>query len=112
MKNRFFFLLLCAALFAACTKDLTETGAAPENQDGAIIVSTPDGAIAGRLAVRVSQEAADRIESAVTRSGGTRSGIDNIDAIFDQIGAESFTRIFPYEERFEARHRANGLHLW
>lgn len=114
MKNRFLFLLLCAAFFAACTKDLTETGSASGKDDGngGVIVNSPEGAIAGTLTVRVSPEVADRIESSVTRSGGTRSGIDNIDAIFDQIGTESFFRVFPYEERFEARHRAAGLHLW
>lgn len=114
MKNRFFFLLLCGAVFASCTKDLSETGGGTANGDGkrAEIVNTPEGAIAGTLTVMIAPDAAERIEAAVTRSGGTRSGIENIDAIFDQIGADRFFRVFPYEERFEARHRAAGLHLW
>ena len=42
----------------------------------------------------------------------TRSGIDEVDLVFDKIGVERFERIFPYEERYEERHREAGLHCW
>ncbi|MEG1645420.1 MAG: subtilase family N-terminal domain-containing protein [Alistipes sp.] len=113
MKNRFLLLLLFVAVFTACTKDFAENDGV--NSDGpkqTIIVNTPKGAIVGTLTVKVKPELAERIEAETTRSGMTRSGIDNVDAIFDQIGANRFCRIFPYDEKFEARHRAAGLHLW
>lgn len=103
---------------AACAENPTENQ--PENterQDAAVIVSTPQGAIAGRLSVEVTDELAERIEAAqqaVTRSGGvpTRSGVADMDHVLECIGAGKFARIFPYEARFEQRHRAFGLHRW
>lgn len=109
-----------AALFGlvACAKDSAEPvseSVAP--QQAAVIVSSPQGAVAGRLSIEVSDEIADRIENAsgaVTRAGGvlTRSGVVDLDFVFEQIGVERFERVFPYEERFEQRHRDFGLHRW
>lgn len=101
---------------AACANDATETLSDMTPQFGAAILSTPQGAIAGRLSVEVTDALAERIEAAqaLTRSGGvqTRSGVADMDMVLERIGAERFARIFPYEERFEQRHRAFGLHRW
>ncbi len=103
---------------AACTKDPTEMS--PESsaaETGSAIVGSPEGAVAGRLSLRVTEELAARIEAAtaaVTRSGGvpTRSGVSAMDGVLDRLGTERFVRMFPYEARFEERHRAFGLHRW
>lgn len=100
-------------LLAACAEEMIdrECGAGIEAE----VMPPPRGVIRGRLAIRVSEELAGRIEaSAATRSGGalTRSGVSAVDEVFDRIGVECFERIFPYEERFEERHRAFGLHRW
>ncbi len=99
--------LLC---FGGCTEDFTE-GAVEEPRESEEM-TVPAGALKGSLAVKVSPEVADRIEAAATRSGFTRSGEASIDMLLDEIGAESFFRVFPYDELYEQRHRKAGLHLW
>ncbi|MDE6508042.1 MAG: S8 family serine peptidase [Alistipes sp.] len=116
MKRWLWLAVLLGA--AACAEDSTQQQ--PENtapQEAAAIVSTPQGALAGRLSVKVTDELAERIEEAqqaVTRSGGvpTRSGVADMDLVLESIGTERFVRIFPYEARFEQRHREFGLHRW
>ncbi len=99
--------LLC---FGGCTEDFTEGAAEGPRESEEMTV--PAGALKGSLAVKVSPEVADRIEAAATRSGFTRSGEASIDMLLDEIGAESFFRVFPYDELYEQRHRKAGLHLW
>lgn len=105
-------------VLASCTQEpaemLSESSVA---ESGAAIAGSPEGALAGRLSIRVTEELAERIEAATaaaTRSGGvvTRSGVSGMDRVLDRLGAEKFVRMFPYEARFEARHRAFGLHRW
>ncbi len=114
MKRTLFFLL-SVILFAACTKDVDEN-LAPNVEELAayskIVGHASTDAVRGMAVIRVSEEVADRIEAGVTRSGGTRSGIESIDNRLDEIGVENFLRVFPVDERFEADHRAAGLHLW
>ncbi len=99
--------LLC---FGGCTEDFTEGAAEGTRESEEMAV--PAGALKGSLAVKVSPEVADRIEAAATRSGLTRSGEASIDMLLDAIGAESFFRVFPYDELYEEQHRRAGLHLW
>ena len=112
--KRSLFLLLTVALFAACTKDFNENSVADaETQAAYAKISAPmPTAIPGMVVLRVDEAAADRIESGVTRSGGTRSGIESLDMRLDEVGVENFHRVFPVDDRFEADHRAAGLHLW
>ncbi len=93
-----------------CTEDFTEENAGGTLENNKITV--PAGALKGSLAVKVSPEVADRIEEAATRSGFTRSGEASIDRLLEEIGAEGFFRVFPYDELYEQRHRKAGLHLW
>lgn len=113
--KRTLLLLLSVALFAACTKDVDEN-LTPNAEELAaytkIVGHASTDAVQGMAVIRVSEAVADRIESAVTRSGGTRSGIESLDNRLDEIGVERFMRVFPVDERFEADHRAAGLHLW
>lgn len=106
------FLLGAAVIlgFGGCTRDFTDPE--PEGRRESVDISVPADALRGSLAVKVSPEVADRIEAAATRSGFTRSGEVSIDRLLDEIDVRSFYRVFPYDERFEDRHRAAGLHLW
>lgn len=96
-----------------CTEDFdpSSTAREPEAAGREKIVLTPEGAMAGRLAVRVSPEMAERIEAAQTRCGTTRSGIAAIDQGLETIEATSFSRLF-VDPLFEADLREAGLHLW
>lgn len=113
--KRSLFLLLTVALFAACTKDVDENLTANAELQAAyskIVGHASADAIRGAAVLRVSEAVADRIEAGVTRSGGTRSGIESLDMRLDEVGVENFHRVFPVDDRFEADHRAAGLHLW
>ncbi len=113
--KRSLFLLLSVALFAACTKDVEENLAADAEMQAAYskIVGQPSAdAVKGIVVLRVDELVADRIEAGMTRSGGTRSGIESLDSRLDQVGVENFHRVFPVDDRFEADHRAAGLHQW
>ena len=62
-----------------------------------MIAAPPQGAEAGRLAIRVSDELAARLEAAATTRSGdpaTRSGVSEMDAVLGEIGAERFERMF------------------
>lgn len=111
MKILFFWtFIVLTAVLCGCTGDFNESEADAAHENDAI--AAPAGALKGSLAVKVAPEVADRIEAAATRSGFTRSGEKSIDRQLEAIGARSFFRVFPYDERFEERHRAAGLHLW
>ncbi len=116
MRKLIFALTLLA--FFACSKDsLDENLSGQKNEVQAVVVNTPEGAVAGRLSVKLSEAVAEKLNEVLTvktRAGemATRSGISEMDVVFDQIGVEHFSRVFPYEPRFEERHRAAGLHLW
>lgn len=110
MKSWKIFWAVVLLGFLGCTQDFE--GAELEGMRESREIAVPADALSGSLAVKVSPEAADRIEAAATRSGFTRSGEASVDRLLEEIGVRSFYRVFPYDERFEERHRAAGLHLW
>ncbi|MFR9504313.1 MAG: subtilase family N-terminal domain-containing protein [Rikenellaceae bacterium] len=67
----------------------------------------------GYLRIKVSEELAEALEQSTDSSGIlTRTSITRTDEVLESIGATYLTRTFPYAGRFEARTRAEGLHLW
>jgi len=116
-KMKRIFLTLALLASAACVREPSDDALAAGGEEASNVTGVREGALAGVLSVCVSPELADRIEASaarLTRSGEapTRSGVADMDAVLGTIGAERFERMFPYEERFEARHRQAGLHLW
>lgn len=113
MRVKFLSVLAVVIAMISCTKDLDEAGG--ENcgtlSGEEKILSIPEGASAGVLAVKVTPAAVERIEQGVTRSEGIRSGVESIDLSLDDIQAHGFTRMFR-DEPFESDLRAAGLHLW
>ncbi len=58
-------------------------------------------------------EILDKIaEQANSRAGASRSGIPSTDEVLSILGAYSLQRVFPIDEKNEARTREAGLHLW
>lgn len=113
MRVRFVAMLAVLISLIACTKDFDETttSAASRASGDEKILNIPEGASAGVLAVKVTPTAVEAIEQGVTRSEGTRSGVESIDLSLDEIRTWGFTRMFR-DEPFEADLRAAGLHLW
>ncbi len=104
-----------AVMGGSCTKDVTEAVApvAPENAVTSKLIHTSTNAVAGQLLVYIGDEATSRVETAVaTRSGNTRTGIEDLDIALDEIGVTSFERLIPYEEKGEDAVRNVGLHRW
>lgn len=109
-------LLLCGLLASfACTKDLTEnTAGESADQQTTLVVGSKEGAELGTIAVKLRPDVAaavDKIQK--TRTGEqTRSGVDQMDLVFNQIGVERFHRIMPYNEEREQAYRDCGLSYW
>lgn len=108
MKN--LVLALSLLLAVGCTADFVE-GAKVEPQQPSKVVRLSDNIASGSLIVCFDEQATTRVEAGVTRSGATRSGIENFDAIMERIGAQRIERVF-VSNRFEERLRNEGMHCW
>ncbi len=115
------FLILASVLLAACTTDpLQESPDAtggPEATTAVKICNTSDDAVRGTLIAKFSDEAIPALEQAaakytVTRAAMTRSGIETVDEVLDQLRVTSLKRVFADAGEHEARTRAAGLHRW
>ena len=109
--------VMISSLLVSCTDRLAEQETAPVEEPAASekLVFTPENAVAGKLLVYFSGEAAEKVEhSSLTRSGGplTRSGIEEFDRVLENIGVRSLHRVFPVDKRNEERTRKAGLHRW
>lgn len=100
MKANALFLPLAAGaamLLAACSQERLD----PRGEPGSGIYETvaPANAIRGHIRVKFTSEPSD-----------TKSGACAVD--LSSLGQYQMVRTFPEAGRFEARHRAYGLHLW
>ena len=113
MRNILRYLTLCllGTVAVSCVKDIDKIGT-PEPNAPTIIAG--EDAMAGEIIIKFKPEMEEILDSTFTRSGGeaTRSGIPSTDEILDILGAYSFERVFPIDDRHEERTRESGLHLW
>lgn len=108
MKKIFFVLL--TALCASCVKDNIES-VTVERPDNSKIIRLSDDNDQGSMIIYFNEDATTRVEAGVSRSGATRSGIEHLDQILEQIGVTRLERLFP-ATRFEERLRAENMHRW
>lgn len=113
MNSVFKYLTLGALSLMAvsCVKDIERIEPA-EHTRPAIIAG--EDAAAGEIIIKFKPEMEEILAAEFTRSGGTatRSGIPSTDEVLDILGAYSFERVFPVDERHEERTREAGLHMW
>ena len=113
MNSIFKYLTLGALSLMAvsCVKDIERIEPA-EHTRPAIIAG--EDAAAGEIIIKFKPEMEEILAAEFTRSGGTatRSGIPSTDEVLDILGAYSFERVFPVDERHEERTREAGLHMW
>lgn len=109
------FVLLAALLLASCLRDameevieIAEVGEKAETK----LVFTSDNAERGALLVCFGEDAVGQIETSVSRSENTRSGIGEFDTVLERVGVKSLRRLFPVDVRNEERTREAGLHCW
>ncbi|OUN57967.1 S8 family peptidase [Alistipes sp. An66] len=121
MQNRKKVLILASILLAACATDpiqeSTDTVVTPEETVAAKICNTSQSAIKGMIIAKFNDEVIPVLEQAVaqqaaTRSQVTRSGIESVDDIFQNLDVTSFERVFPEAGEREPQTRAAGLHKW
>lgn len=106
------FVLLTAMAMVACVKEPAESTIANVNTEESKIIFAEAECVKGEMIVRFNEEAIARVESGVSRSASTRSGVAEFDSLLDNIGAVSVERLFPVDVRHEERARAAGLHEW
>ena len=110
--SKYLYSIMAVALMAtACVKD--DVAQQPTVEDNRVVV-IPADASRGEVIIKFKPEMEVILDEVMTRSGGeaTRSGIPSMDEVLDILGAYSFERVFPVDERHEVRTREDGLHLW
>ena len=109
-----FLLAGCLLLAFACTKDPVDSAADDSAPKEAQLVGNPAVAARGTLAIRLTPEAAAAALATQTRSEGiaTRSGIEGIDAVLEEVGATRFERLWAYDPAWEERYATTGINLW
>jgi subtilisin family serine protease len=121
-------VLFASLLVVACTAEPVIDNVAGELplEDIAAtakFINTPYNAQQGSLVVYFDDAATPTIEATAaaadaTRAEGkgdvvlTRSGIEPVDNVMQEIGVTSLRRVFPYNPKHEERTRAAGLHRW
>lgn len=114
MRSFKFIAILVVAALCSCTNDpIDEGGAAnvPTGIDRKIMTSSLESE-QGELLVKFSDEVIAAVETGVTRTEATRTGLQRFDAALTDIEAVSLERVFPDIPKHEAQARAFGLHLW
>ena len=114
MRSFKFIAILVVAALCSCTNDpIDEGGAAnvPTGIDRKIMTSSLESE-QGELLVKFSDEAIVAVETGVTRTEATRTGLQRFDAALTDIEAVSLERVFPDIPKHEAQARAFGLQLW
>lgn len=86
--------VVCACLLAACAREPLSGPVTPSDAPAAAV---PAGSVPGHIRVKFTHEP----------SGTKADGLD-----LSSLGEYTMTRTFPPAGKWEARHRAAGLHLW
>lgn len=72
----------------------------------------------GVIRVRFTEDMAQNFQNIQLKSATAGSndvyetGVNQVDNLNSSMNVFSFKRVFPYSEKFEARHRKHNLHLW
>ena len=103
-------VLLSVALCFSCVKDSVESVSVCQ-PELAKVISLSDESVQGSMIIYFNDEATTRVEAGVTRSASTRSGIDQLDQVLEQVGATRIERLF-IPDKFEDKLRAEGMHRW
>ena len=108
MKYRVLYL---AMMVAAMSLSSCVEGESPEPTPSEPQIVAPY--VEGEVIVKFTPQVADMIASVeATRGAATRSGAVALDEVLEAIDGYQLERVFPLDERTEARTREQGLHQW
>lgn len=112
-------ILSSAAMLCSCSEKIQiHEGEASASGPSAKLIYTSENAVAGSLIVCLDSGAATSLNNGIaTRSGSgdvplTRSGIDDLDSVLENIDAVSITPLFRIEGKNAARAAEAGLDRW
>ena len=108
---RKYLYIVMALMACACVND---DNVVMPFEEVATPVLIPEDILEGEVIIKFKPEMESILDETMTRSCGvaTRSGIPSTDEVLEILGAYSFERVFPVDNRHEERTRDNGLHLW
>ncbi|MBO5856284.1 MAG: S8 family serine peptidase [Alistipes sp.] len=108
---RKYLYIVMALMACACVND---DNVVMPSEEVATPVLIPEDILEGEVIIKFKPEMESILDETMTRSCGvaTRSGIPSMDEVLEILGAYSFERVFPVDNRHEERTRDNGLHLW
>lgn len=112
--NKILYSILLSVLLLSCTADLEDKKALVNDGDiaNAKILNGSNGCIKGKVIVRFDASAESRLAECATRSGATRTGICNVDAILDEIDGCGVEPVFMVTDKNREKVYAGGYHLW
>ena len=111
--KKIFNIFFVAFLLSACTADLEEqrVGAGNTTTDNKV-VNGSTGAVGGSILVRFDVAAESRLAECATRSGATRTGVEGVDAVLDEVKGYAVEPLFVVTDKNREKVYAAGLHLW
>ena len=112
-------LLSSAAILCSCSEkmQINESGASASGPSAKLIY-TSENAVTGSIIVRLDSDAATSLNHGIaTRSGNseaplTRSGIEDLDSVLENIDVVSITPLFRIEGKNAERAQKAGLDRW
>lgn len=103
--------LLNGLLFFSCEQD--EISERTQELKEQLEVVNPETYVQGEMRIKVSQTMAGSLEEVADSLGIiNKVQAESVNQYFNDAGVIYMARTFPYAGRFEARSRAEGLHLW
>ena len=111
--KKLLYVFAAAALLSACTADLEDQQVAVGgNTVDAKILNTSTGCVGGAIVVRFTPSAESRLAECATRSGATRTGINGVDAVLNEVNGYSVEPLFVVTEKNRDKVYEGGYHLW
>jgi subtilisin family serine protease len=97
-------------LLVGCVADIDEKSiAAGDTTSSEKILTDAEYSEQGTLIVRFAPNAESRL---ATRSGATRSGIEGVDALLDEVSGYAVEPVFNITDKNREKVYSRGLHLW
>ena len=109
--KRFIYATL-AIVLVACTTDLEDVRVADSTASSDKILNSSTNCIKGSLLVRFGASAESRLTRCAARGGATRTGIEGVDAILDNVSGYAVEPVFMVTEKNREKVYERGLHLW
>ena len=107
MKRALILPFAVALLLASCNRDnMVAEPAGMAGKDASYVSGVLNVKLAPELAALIGEGVTTKAGSTVTTASG------ELDAILEEIGATSLTRLFPYDPEFEPRQHREGLDRW